>query len=631
MKLRLLKIYFVLVSLGISLQSRAQVGFVTSNTYDTVCIFTTGLLTANGVVGSVSTWQQDVGITGIFNDIPSTTGDPTHSFFQIPNNVCYRFIHNNYADTSASICIIVQDSSIAGTISGGGPQCGIASGTLTVSGSLGTSLGWYSSTGGPFGSLGNTTTSQTYNVTGTTYFAYMTKNGVCPIDTTIDTISITPYSNGGTIANPATVCATSNSTTLTATGIVGTTVAWYSGPSATGPWTSLGTSTPSYTASNISTTTYYQVVAQNTNICQPDTSNTVAIAVNQPAVGGTLSGGTYHCGPPPATGSLTLTGNTGVPFPWEYSMDGGTTWVPSGCTGNSCAYSVPSPTATVIYRVTVDNGACPAVYVYDTISVRPNSVAGTASATVDSLCAGIGGGLLTLSGDTATSFHWEASVNGGTSWIQMPGGPTALYYNLPAGNYMVHCIVQSDQCPPATSNIVSIHVAPSPTVNIVNPDDSLQSGETFTIVANGTGNPTWTQGTVSSPNSFTTTATPYFSTDYVIVVDDGSGCIGTDTLHIWMDLGPFTGFIANTLTPNNDSINDAFWVENIEAYPLNSLEIFNEYGQSIYTASPYKNNWKGTYNGDRVPDGTYYYVLKVTDLNKEKKYKGFITILGGKP
>jgi gliding motility-associated-like protein len=555
----------------------------------------------------------------------------TQPFFMIPNNTCYYFVHNNLQDTSTAFCFVVQDSSDAGTITGGGPQCGVATGTLTVSSYNGTPLGWYSSTGGPFGSLSNTTTTQTYNVAGTTYFAYLTKNGVCPIDTTIDTISITPYSNGGTItpANSS-VCSGTNVTTLTALGIVGTNLGWESAPSATGPWTPLGNTTSSYAATNLSTATYYHLIADN-GICPNDTSNVAVINIDQPTVGGTLAGGIYQCGPPPANGTLTLSGNTGTPVVWEFSNNMGVTWTNSGCSGTSCVYSVLSPTATVIYRVTVDNGACPSVYVYDTISVRPVSVGGTASATVDTLCAGIGGGVLSLNGQVGNNFHWEASVNGGSTWTTIPsGGATALYYNLPAATYWVHCIVQSDQCPPDTSTQVTILVNPSPSVNIVNPDDSLQPGQTITIVATGTGNPTWTLGTVTSPNSFTTTATPYTTTTYVIVTDDGSGCLATDTLHIYMTSGPFTGFISNTLTPNNDSINDAFWVENIEGYLTNSLEIFNEYGQSIYSASPYKNDWKGTYNGNRVPDGTYYYVLSVTDLGKEKKYKGFITILGGK-
>ena len=58
------------------------------------------------------------------------------------------------------------------------------------------------------------------------------------------------------------------------------------------------------------------------------------------------------------------------------------------------------------------------------------------------------------------------------------------------------------------------------------------------------------------------------------------------------------------------------------------IKIFNEYGQEVFAASPYKNDWKGTYNGNRLPDGTYYYVLTITTTKKE--YKGFVSILSGK-
>jgi hypothetical protein len=38
------------------------------------------------------------------------------------------------------------------------------------------------------------------------------------------------------------------------------------------------------------------------------------------------------------------------------------------------------------------------------------------------------------------------------------------------------------------------------------------------------------------------------------------------------------------------------------------------------------NDWKGTYKGSRLPNGTYYYVVKQGGTGEE--YKGTLTILG---
>jgi gliding motility-associated-like protein len=75
--------------------------------------------------------------------------------------------------------------------------------------------------------------------------------------------------------------------------------------------------------------------------------------------------------------------------------------------------------------------------------------------------------------------------------------------------------------------------------------------------------------------------------------------------------------IYNTITPNGDGVNDGWIIEGIEEYPLNSVEIFNRWGDRIVRIDNYDNKtqvWKGTgRNGGRVPDGTYYYILTIKD------------------
>uniref|UniRef100_UPI0024958F38 DUF7507 domain-containing protein n=1 Tax=Algibacter lectus TaxID=221126 RepID=UPI0024958F38 len=75
--------------------------------------------------------------------------------------------------------------------------------------------------------------------------------------------------------------------------------------------------------------------------------------------------------------------------------------------------------------------------------------------------------------------------------------------------------------------------------------------------------------------------------------------------------------VYSTFTPHNvDGINDYFTIDCIENYPKNILKIYNRWGYEVYTASGYNNTWDGVSNGprtvneeDKVPVGTYYYVL----------------------
>jgi gliding motility-associated-like protein len=89
--------------------------------------------------------------------------------------------------------------------------------------------------------------------------------------------------------------------------------------------------------------------------------------------------------------------------------------------------------------------------------------------------------------------------------------------------------------------------------------------------------------------------------------------------------------LPNLITPDGDGKNDK-WILN---YKINldgsDLVIFNRWGETVYEASNYTNDWDGTYktSGKALPDDTYYYVLKVPN-HQNYIYKGAINILNGK-
>ncbi|WP_442267608.1 DUF7507 domain-containing protein [Tenacibaculum sp. ZS6-P6] len=83
--------------------------------------------------------------------------------------------------------------------------------------------------------------------------------------------------------------------------------------------------------------------------------------------------------------------------------------------------------------------------------------------------------------------------------------------------------------------------------------------------------------------------------------------------------------IYNIFTPNNDGDNDLFVIGGIESFPNNRLEIFNRWGNLVYKKSGYDNTWNGTSNGrvtiqvnEKLPTGTYYYVLDLGNGSKPK-------------
>jgi gliding motility-associated-like protein len=138
----------------------------------------------------------------------------------------------------------------------------------------------------------------------------------------------------------------------------------------------------------------------------------------------------------------------------------------------------------------------------------------------------------------------------------------------------------------------------------------------------------------TGPNGFTSTeqnpyissTTALYSGSYTLVVT-ANGCSSTAaTLIVFVNECCIN--IPEGFSPNADGINDYYVIRGIDCYPNNSIIIYNRWGNKVYEASPYKNDWDGrtdfgiTIGGDKLPVGTYFYLLNLGDGSDI--IKGFI-------
>ncbi|WP_299458811.1 gliding motility-associated C-terminal domain-containing protein [uncultured Microscilla sp.] len=87
-------------------------------------------------------------------------------------------------------------------------------------------------------------------------------------------------------------------------------------------------------------------------------------------------------------------------------------------------------------------------------------------------------------------------------------------------------------------------------------------------------------------------------------------------------------FIPNGFSPNDDGKNDTYVILGVEKYQV-TFSVYNRWGSRVYFNKDYKNDWNGFANqgnlsGQRLPDGTYYYVI---DLNNGQKPSAAYLIL----
>ncbi|MFZ4544783.1 MAG: gliding motility-associated C-terminal domain-containing protein [Saprospiraceae bacterium] len=101
---------------------------------------------------------------------------------------------------------------------------------------------------------------------------------------------------------------------------------------------------------------------------------------------------------------------------------------------------------------------------------------------------------------------------------------------------------------------------------------------------------------------------------------------GRDTAQVVITVNCQQMIIFNGFSPNGDNINDTFTILGIEEFPDNDLFIANRWGNQVYFTKGYSNReaWDGTWNGSQLPDGTYYYCLRLLKINKT--YTGYIEI-----
>ncbi|RZL17250.1 MAG: gliding motility-associated C-terminal domain-containing protein [Pedobacter sp.] len=83
--------------------------------------------------------------------------------------------------------------------------------------------------------------------------------------------------------------------------------------------------------------------------------------------------------------------------------------------------------------------------------------------------------------------------------------------------------------------------------------------------------------------------------------------------------------IPTSFSPNNDGINDTWILKGIELYNTADVKVFNRYGAMVYQSTNPSNLFDGKKEGNDLPSGVYYYIIKLT--NDCNPFTGSLTLL----
>jgi gliding motility-associated-like protein len=213
-------------------------------------------------------------------------------------------------------------------------------------------------------------------------------------------------------------------------------------------------------------------------------------------------------------------------------------------------------------------------------------------------------------GDPLGHYQWE--------WNGAPAGPdSSIFTNAGYQNGdSVYCLYSdSSSCSPVPtkSNILVIEVKTLPLVSTSPVDTLVQAGSSIELngIVNqdSVSNYEWEPiGSVSSPHSFSTLTTPVESaTTYYFNVSTTDGCQVTKTVTIGL---LYTFAMPTAFTPNGDGINDIYRIPPRTNLILQEFDVFNRWGDRVFTTQNISTGWDGTWKGIKQDVGIYFYFIR---------------------
>jgi gliding motility-associated-like protein len=238
-------------------------------------------------------------------------------------------------------------------------------------------------------------------------------------------------------------------------------------------------------------------------------------------------------------------------------------------------------------------------------------------------------GILLAPDTSAVKWFWNFG-NGKTAIIQ---NPLSQVYDT-AGSYPLRLIVtNSTGCADTVDRTVVVY--PLPVID-AGPNQTILVGSSATITPSGSPvvNYLWTPATALNCTScYNTIASPKNTTTYTIKVTDINGCINSDNVTIIVLCNDKNLFIPNTFSPNNDGINDWFYPRGTGLFKIQSMRIFNRWGEMVFqkaniTPNDATGGWNGRYNGKLLTSDVYTYLIEIICENSEVlTFKGNISLI----
>ncbi|MFA5575475.1 MAG: gliding motility-associated C-terminal domain-containing protein, partial [Brumimicrobium sp.] len=195
----------------------------------------------------------------------------------------------------------------------------------------------------------------------------------------------------------------------------------------------------------------------------------------------------------------------------------------------------------------------------------------------------------------------------------------------------------ASSCESSPANFTIGGMLPTPTVSIVS-NYSICGGSEIVLVVNNPDNALTYEWYLAGDYVETgssliiSKASSDNAGEYTVVAINSDGC--EEIAVTDLEVKACEVYPPEAFSPNGDGVNDFFEIKDLEGYPGSEMSIYNRWGAEVFYSDNYQNDWDGTsqsklnIGGNELPEGTYYYVLRLGGIKGQEGYdtvkKGFV-------
>jgi gliding motility-associated-like protein len=258
---------------------------------------------------------------------------------------------------------------------------------------------------------------------------------------------------------------------------------------------------------------------------------------------------------------------------------------------------------------------------------------GSCSAKEDILVSTVDYPLALAGNDTLICFQTSAQLHGFTDGSVFSWNPQASLQFANSLDPVAHpaattsyVLTANDTkgCPKPGRDTITVTVLPAINAHAGN-DTAVVVGQALQLNATGGIAYLWSPATgLSATNIANPTAlytAPSEGILYTVLAYNEAGCVDSASLTVKVFSTMPEVFVPTAFTPNGDGRNDVLKPIAVGMQRIELFNIYNRWGQLVFSTAVNGKGWNGTVNGQQQGAGTYVWMVKAIDYNGGHTYK----------